>query len=78
MAKFDKKDKKGGQSAPKAAVKSAQPKTPKPYVPPDIYTLFLGLSVLFLIIAATVLGFNYFYWYPSVDSAFFPMSWAEK
>lgn len=63
MAKFGKKEKK--TAAPKASgkvVSSRQPKQPKPpktVIPPDIYTLLLGLSTLFLIVAMVVLGLNY-------------------
>ena len=81
MAMFGKKGK--GESAPlKAAgktAKSKQPKTakpPKPVVPPDIYTLLLGLSALFLIMATIVLGLNY-YWYQTTDPTVVPMTWAR-
>ena len=77
MAMFGKKEKKA-EKAPKAGVKGApkQPKPPKPYVPPDIYTLFLGLSALFLLVAVVTLGLNY-YWYQSTEPAVIPMSWAK-
>lgn len=82
MAMFGKKGGKGEKATPKAAAKGAspkqpkQPKQPKPLVPPDTYTLFLGLSALFLLAAATVLGVNYF-WYQSVEPAVIPMTWAK-
>jgi len=82
MAMFGKKEKKAG-AAPKAAGKSAppkqqkQPKQPKPVVPPDIYTLLLGLSTLFLIVAMVVLGLNY-YWYQTVEPNVVPLNtWAR-
>ena len=74
MAKFGKKDKKSEKTAPKVAVKSAQPK--KPYVPADEYTLFLGLAALFLLIAVGVLGWN-FYDCKTSDPPVIPMSWAK-
>ena len=82
---FGKKDKKGGAAPPKAVGKGAsptppkQPKPPKqskPAVPPDIYTLLLGLSALFLIVAVVVLGLNY-HWYQTTDPAVLPMNWAR-
>ena len=78
MAMFGKKEKKAEKTAPKAGGKGApkQLKAPKPYVPPDIYTLFLGLSALFLLMAVITLGVNY-YWYQSTDPAVIPMSWAK-
>ena len=79
MAMFGKKDKKGGAAPPKAVGKGASPtppKQPKPAVPPDIYTLLLGLSALFLIVAVVVLGLNY-HWYQTTDPAVLPMSWAR-
>ena len=78
MAMFGKKEKKAEKATPKVGGKGApkQPKPPKPYVPPDIYTLFLGLSALFLLVAVVALGLNYF-WYQSTDPAVIPMSWAK-
>ena len=86
MAMFGKKEKKAGSASPKAAGKAAppkqpsqpkQPKQPKPHVPPDIYTLLLGLSALFLIMAMVVLGLNY-YWYQTTDPAVVPLNtWAR-
>ena len=84
---FGKKGKKADKAAPKAArgapkepkqpKKPKQPKLSKPSVPPDIYTLFLGLSALFLILATIVLGLNY-NWYQTTDPAVLPMStWAR-
>jgi hypothetical protein len=75
---FGKKGKKSDKAAPKAARATAkQPKQHKPYVPPNIYTLFLGLSALFILTAAVMLGLNY-YWYTSTDPAVIPMStWAR-
>jgi len=79
MAVFGKKEKKAGTASPKAAGKVAspkqpkQPKQPKPNVPPDIYTLLLGLSALFLIMAVIVLGLNY-YWYQTTDPAVVPLN----
>ena len=86
MAMFGKKDKKAAKASPKAADKVApskqpkqptQPKPPKPNVPPDIYTVLLGLSALFLIVAVIVLGLNY-YWYQTTDPAVVPLNtWAR-
>ena len=82
MAMFDKKDKKAEKAAPKkTGVKETPPKQkqsaqPKPYVPPDVYTLLLGLAALFFIAATVILGLNY-YWYQSTDPAVVPMSWAR-
>jgi len=53
-----------------------QPKQSKPVVPPDIYTLLLGLAALFFIVTTIVLGLNY-YWYQSVEPAVLPLSWAK-
>ena len=77
MAMFGKKEKKA-EKAPKAGARGAskQPKLPKPYVPPDIYTLLLGLSALFLFAAVVTLGLNY-YWYQSTSPTVIPMSWAK-
>jgi len=80
MPVFGKKGKKE-KTAPKAAAKGVaakqpkqkQPKQSKPSVPADIYTLFLGLSALFLITAAVLLGLNY-YWYQTTDPAVLPMN----
>jgi hypothetical protein len=77
MALSKKKGKKAETAVPKAAGKVAQPKQPKqskPNVPPDIYTLLLGLAALFLIATMVVLGLNY-YWYQTTDPAVVPMSW---
>jgi len=76
MALLKKKEKKEKKAAPKAAGKSAPPKQPKPHVPPDVYTLLLGLAALFFIVATVVLGLNY-YWYQTVDPAVVPLSWAR-
>ena len=83
MALSKKKGKKGEAVAPKTAGKVApskqpkQPKQPKQNVPPDIYTLLLGLAALFLIVTAVVLGWNY-YEYQSVEPAVVPLSsWAR-
>ena len=78
MAMFRKKEKKVEKVAPKASSKGApkQLKPPQPYVPPDIYTLFLGLSALFLLTAVITLGLNY-YWYQTTDPVVVPMSWAK-
>ena len=86
MAMFGKKEKKGKTATPKAAAKPApakqakqpkQPKQPKANVPPDVNTLMLGLSALFLITAMIVLGLNY-YWYQTTDPAVLPLStWAR-
>ena len=84
---FGKKGKKADKAAPKAAKsapkepkqpkKPKQPKVAKPSVPADIYTLLLGLSALFLIIAIIVLGLNY-HWYQTTEPAVLPMSaWAR-
>lgn len=68
MAMFGKKEKKAGAAPPKAAGKGSvpkqpkspkQPKPPKVVVPPDIYTLLLGLSALCLILTMLVLGLSY-------------------
>jgi hypothetical protein len=85
MARFGKKEKKAEKAAPKAAGGGAlpkqvkQPKPPKPSkpsVPPDIYTVLLGLAALFFIVATLVLGLNY-YWYQSIDPAVVPLNWAK-
>ena len=79
MAMFGKKEKQAGKVAPKAVAKDAPSKLPKPTkpsIPPDIYTLLLGLAVLFFITATIVLGVNY-YWYQSVDPAVVPLNWAK-
>jgi len=80
MALFGKKENAVSKPTAKGQAKDAGKKIPKPVKPPakpDIYTLFLGLSVLFLVIAALVLGLNY-YWYSSTDPAVVPMStWAR-
>ena len=83
MAKFGKKEKKATTASSKAAGKvappkqSKQPKPPKPSVAPDIYTVMLGLSALFLIMAVVVLGLN-FYWYQTTDPAVVPLNtWAR-
>ena len=79
---FGKKEKQAGKAAPKADVKGASskqpkpPKSPKPSAPPDIYTLLLGLATLFFITATIILGINY-YWYQSVDPAVIPLNWAK-
>jgi len=61
------------KAAPAAASKVAQP---KPVVPPDIYTLLLGLSSLFLMAATIVLVLNY-YWYQTTDPAVVPLTWVK-
>jgi len=77
MALLKKKEKKEKTpAAPKAAGKSASPKPSKPNVPPDVYTLLLGLAALFLIAATVVLGLNY-HWYQTVDPAVIPLNWAR-
>jgi len=88
MGLFGKKGKKAGTDSPKAAGKAAPskqqkqpkqpkqskpPKPPKPTVPPDIYTLLLGLSALLLILTIVVLGLNY-HWYQTTDPAVLPLS----
>ncbi len=64
MALFGKKKKAG--EAEKAAALTATPETtvaspaqPKLKVPPDVYTLLLGLSVVALTIAVVLLYLNY-------------------
>ena len=76
MAILGKKEKKSNKAVPKAAGKDAPPKKYKPSVPPDIYTLLLGLAALFFIAAALVMGLN-FYWYQSIDPAVVPINWAK-
>jgi hypothetical protein len=88
MAMFGKKEKKATTKAPsKAPAKDASAKQPKtkqpkqrkpskPSVPPDVYTLLLGLAALFFIAATVVLGLN-FYWYQTADPAVVPMNWAR-
>ena len=81
MALFGKKDKKTGAAASsKAAGKVAppkqpkQPKQPKPQpASPDIYTLLLGLSALFLIAAMVILGLN-LHWYQTAEPAVVPLN----
>ena len=72
------KKKKADKGAPKAAKgASKQPKAPKPVkpsVPPDIYTVFLGLSALFFIVAVLMLGLNY-HWYST--NGVIPLTWAR-
>lgn len=74
--KKEKKEKKADTAAPKAAAKVTPPKVSKPAVPPDVYTLLLGLAALFLIATTVVLGLN-FYWYQTTEPAVVPMSWAR-
>ena len=71
--------KKGNKSSkpPKEPKQPKAPKPPKARVPADIYTLFLGLTALFLLTATVVLGLNY-YWYLSTDPAVVPMSSWER
>ena len=76
MALSKKKEKKEKAAEPKAPAKVAPPKQPKPHVPPDIYTLLLGLAALCLITATVVLGLN-FYWYQTTDPAVMPLNWAK-
>jgi len=76
MAIFGKKEKKSNKAVPKAAVKDAPPKKYKPVVPPDIYTLLLGLAALFFITSAIILGLN-LYWYQSVNPAVVPLNWVK-
>ena len=76
MAILKKKEKKEKGADPKAPVKAAPPKQPKPHVPPDVYTLLLGLAALCLITATVVLGLN-FYWYQTADPAVTPLNWAR-
>lgn len=82
MAMFGKKEKQAGKATPKAVAgdapskQSQQSKSPRPSVPPDIYTLLLGLAALFFIMATIVLGINY-YWYQSVDPVVVPLNWAK-
>jgi hypothetical protein len=82
MAILGKKGKKAEKAPPKAAAKGAsakqtkQPKPTKPTVPPDVYTLLLGLAALFFITATVILGLGY-YWYQTADPAVVPMSWAR-
>ena len=74
MAFLKKKEKKADAAAPKASVKPAPVKQPKPNVSPDVYTLLLGLAALFFIVATVVLGLNY-YWYQIVEPAVVPLNW---
>jgi hypothetical protein len=83
MALFGKKDKKAVAAPKKVAGKGAlskkakQPKQLKPTVPPDIYTLLLGLSALFLIVALVILGLNY-HWYQTTEPPVLPLNtWAR-
>ena len=90
MAAFGNKGKKAGGASSKAAGKvtpqkqpkqpkqTKQPRQPKPVVPPDIFTLLLGLSALFLLMAMIVLGLNY-YWYQALaNPAVLPLNtWAR-
>ena len=83
MAMFGKKEKKATKKASqKASAKDTSAKQPKqrkpskPSVPPDVYTLLLGLAALFFIMATVVLGLN-FYWYQAADPAVVPMNWAK-
>ena len=81
---FGKKGKKADKTATKAAPKAEKsaPKQPKvskpskPSTPPDIYTILLGLSALFFIVATIVLGLNYG-WYQTTDPPVVPMNWAR-
>ena len=79
MAKAGKKGKKVEKPA-KANDKVAKTKAPKQakaYVPADVYTLFLGLSALFLVTAAVVLGLNW-YVYQTMEPPVLPMNtWAR-
>ena len=73
MALFGKKGKKGKkESKPAGESKSKKTVPVRVQVSPDIYTLFLGLSALFLIIASLVLGLNY-YWYQMTEPAVLPL-----
>ena len=78
MVLLKKKGEKAEPTAPKAAAKSAPAKNKrgKQNVPPDIYTLLLGLAALCLIVATVALGLNY-YWYQTTDPAVVPLSWAR-
>lgn len=77
MALFKKKKSKDSQVS-----EPVQPKAPEPEVPqvpakeypPDFYTLILGLSTLFFLIAVVVLGLNY-HWY-QVNQVL-PLDWAK-
>ena len=76
---FGKKGKKTETAPPKESAKVAPPKQPKvskPKVAPDIYTLLLGLSALFLIAAVVVLGLNY-HAYMTAEPPVVPMTWAR-
>ena len=81
MALFGKKGTKGDTVAPKAAAggvkqpkQPKQPKKPKTKVPADVYTLLLGLAALFLIVAAAILGWDY---YSYQTSGVIPLNWAR-
>ena len=76
MALFGKKGKKTEAAPPKETAKVAPPKQSKPKVAPDIYTLLLGLSALFLIAAVVVLGLNY-HAYMTAEPPVVPMTWAR-
>ena len=81
MALFGKKGKKSGKKAAKKAksenLDASYYGSAKTSVSPDIYTLFLGLSALFLITATLVLGLNY-YWYQMTEPTVLPMNtWAR-
>ncbi|MDR3182732.1 MAG: hypothetical protein LBT89_07420 [Planctomycetaceae bacterium] len=71
-----KKSKKDAAAPPESQVPPA-PKPPKPVIPPDAYTLILGLAVLFFVTAAVVFGLNY-YWYQALSTpAVLPLDWAK-
>ena len=71
---FGKKGKSKEKAAPKVPAKSVA--QPKPVVPPDVYTLMLGVSALFFIAAAIVLVLGYM-WYTAEDIKVVPMTWAR-
>ena len=71
---FGKKGKNKEKAMSKAPVKSAA--RPKPVVPPDIYTLVLGISALLFVVASIVLVLGYV-WYTAEDIKVVPMTWAR-
>ncbi|MDR3234195.1 MAG: hypothetical protein LBT46_11130 [Planctomycetaceae bacterium] len=76
MALFKKKEKKQ-KSKPVPAAAPKPPKPQAPVIPPDSYTLLLGLAVLFFLTATVVLGLNY-YWYQGLTApAVLPLDWAK-
>jgi hypothetical protein len=75
MAFFKKKNK--DKAAPVTPAEPVAPKPPQPVIPPDTYTLVLGLSMLFFLVAVVVLGLNY-YWYNNwTTPPVLPLDWAK-